>query len=276
MPEPAVGAQGLARAAANAAGRAAGRAARRAIVPAAMALVVVLPLAALVLRAFADAWRAPSLLPQDLGLRGVDAVVSERIGEALSVSLGVALASTALGLALAWPAARAIAGAGRLRRPLLVAVALPLLVPPYAVGAGLAEWMLRLGLADSHPGLVLAHLLYVLPYAVLVLAAGFTSEVRQLEEAARTLGAGALRRLLDVTVPAVAPALGVAAMLAFTVSWSQYGTSLAVGGGLPTVPIVLVPFAQSDLQIAAALSIVFLVPPLLALALAARAGIPRS
>jgi hypothetical protein len=56
------------------------------------------------------------------------------------------------------------------------------------------------------------------------------------------------------------------------VSWSQYGTSLAVGGGLPTVPIVLVPFAQSDPQVAAALSLVFLAPPLLALAAAARAG----
>lgn len=244
----------------------------RLALPSAVTLVVVVPIGLLGLRAFADVWRAPSLLPQDLGWRGLDAVVSEGIGDALTTSLAVALASTVVALILGWPAARAIAEAGRLRRPLLVAVALPLLVPPYAVGTGLAGWMLQLGLADSHAGLVLAHLVYVLPYAVLVLTAGFTREVRELEEAARTLGAGRARRLLHVTIPAVGPALAVAATLGFTVSWSQYGTSLAVGGGLPTVPIVLVPFAQSDLQIAAALSLVFLVPPLIALALAVRAG----
>lgn len=245
---------------------------RRRAAGTAVALLVVLPLAALLVRAFADVWRAPALVPQQLGVRGVDAVLSESAGEALFTSLGVAVATTAVALALGWPAARAMAEAGRWRRPLLVAVALPLLVPAYAVGTGLAEWMLRLRLADSYTGLVLAHLVYSLPYAVLVLSAGFTREVRQLEEAAETLGAGPARRLLHVTVPAVAPTLAVAAMLAFTVSWSQYGTSLAVGGGLPTIPIVLVPFAQSDLQVAAALSLVFLAPPLIALALAVRAG----
>ncbi|HZB75617.1 MAG TPA: ABC transporter permease subunit [Solirubrobacteraceae bacterium] len=248
------------------------RAAGRLALPLAVAIVVAVPLAGLALRAFADAWRAPALLPQELGLRGIEAVASEGIEEALANSLGVALAATLVALGLGWPAARAIARAGRLRPALLVAVALPLLVPPYTVGTGLAEWMLRLGLADTHAGLVLAHLVYVLPYALLVLTTAFTRHVLELEEAARTLGAGPARRLVHVTVPAVAPTLAVAAMLCFTVSWSQYATSLAVGGGLPTVPIVLVPFAQSDPQVAAALSLVFLAPPLLALAAAARAG----
>jgi putative spermidine/putrescine transport system permease protein len=248
------------------------RAAGRIALPLAVVVVVVVPLAGLALRAFADVWRAPAVLPQELGLRAVEAVASEGIEDALANSLGVALAATLVALALGWPAARAIAAAGRLRPALLITVALPLLVPPYTVGTGLAEWMLRLGLADTHAGLVLAHLVYVLPYAVLVLTAAFTRHVRELEEAARTLGAGRARRLVHVTVPAVAPTLAVAAMLCFTVSWSQYGTSLAVGGGLPTVPIVLVPFAQSDPQVAAALSLVFLAPPLLALAAAARAG----
>jgi putative spermidine/putrescine transport system permease protein len=194
------------------------------------------------------------------------------VAGAVGTSLTVALASTALALCLGWPAARAVAAAGRLRRPLLVAFAIPLLVPPYAVGTGLAEWFIRLGLADSRGGLVLAHLVYVLPYVVLVLSAGFTARLRELEEAARTLGAGAVSRLRLVTAPAVAPALAAAAMLGFTVSWSQYGTSLAVGGGLETLPVVLVPFATADPQVAAALALVFIAPPLLALVLAARAG----
>lgn len=55
-------------------------------------------------------------------------------------------------------------------------------------GTGLVTWLLRLGLADSIPGLVLAHLMYVLPYVVLTLVPVFGDRLRQLEEAAATLG----------------------------------------------------------------------------------------
>jgi hypothetical protein len=57
---------------------------------------------------------------------------------------------------------------------------------------------------------------------------------------------------------------------------SQYGLSLAVGGGLPMLPIVLLPFVGTDPQVAAALSLLFLAPAVAALALAAHAGrLPR-
>ena len=153
-------------------------------------------------------------------------------------------------------------------------LALPLVVPPYATGTGLAEWFLRLGLADTHAGLVLAHLVYALPYVVLLLAPAFGTGVVELEEVARTLGAGPARRLALVTVPAVFPALA-ATLLAFLVSWSQSGASLAVGGGLPMLPLVLVPFVGTDPQVAAALALLFLVPAVAALAVAARAASPR-
>ncbi len=53
----------------------------------------------------------------------------------------------------------------------------------------------------------------------------------------------------------------------FTVSLTQYGSTLAVSAGTPTLPILLVPFAQSDPQIAASLSLLLLVPALIAVAL---------
>lgn len=247
---------------------------RRFAAPAAILALVVVPLAALAVRAFADVWRAPALLPQELGLRGFEQIFSEGsgVGPAFAGSLTVATAATLAALVVAWPAARALAGARRARTALLVVLALPLLVPQYAVGTGLAEWFIRLGLADTFAGLALAHLVYVLPYVLLALSFGFGSAMDELEEAASTLGAGPLRKLAHVTLPAALPSLAVAAALGFVVSWSQYGTSLAVGGGRQTVPIVLVPFAQSDPQIAAALALVFLGPPLIVLLAAAPAG----
>ena len=66
--------------------------------------------------------------------------------------------------------------------------------------------------------------------------------------------------------------IGGSALLGVLVSWSQYGSSLAVGAGLPLLPLVLVPYIGSDPTVAAALSVLFLLPALAALALALRVG----
>jgi putative spermidine/putrescine transport system permease protein len=235
-------------------------------------LVFAAPLLVLPVQAVTDRWRAPALLPERLGTRGLQAAVGGGAGGALVNSLEVAAAATALALLLGWPTARVL-GDRRLRRPtpVLVLLAMPLLVPAYATGTGLAEWFLRLGLADGRLGLVLAHLTVVLPYVVLVLASGFGERLAELEEMAATTGLGPARRLALVTLPAVRPALAAAGLLGFLVSWSQYGLSLAVGGGLPMLPIVLLPFVGTDPQVAAALSLPFLAPAVAALALATHA-----
>jgi len=246
-----------------------GTAGRRVVV-AIVAAAALLPLLTLALRAAADEWRAPDLVPQRFGTRGVDAAFADASGavEAVGNSLVVALATTALALVLAWPAARVI-GERRVGRPTVVWVllGLPLLVPQFATGSGLVEWFLRIGIADTLVGLVAAHLVPVVPYVLLVLASGFGRDVREAEEAAEVHGAGPLRRLLVVTLPAVAPTLAVAALMGFLVSWSQYGLSLAVGGGTPMLPLLLVPFIGSDPQVAAVLALVFLAPAVLAVVL---------
>lgn len=234
----------------------------------ALALLTIVPLLVLPLRAVADVWRAPALVPQQFGTRGIDVVLAPGTGTltAITNSTVVALVTTALALVLAWPAARWLATAdARRRTPVLVVLALPLLVPPLAIGAGLAEWFLRLGLTRSLAGLVLAHLVAVLPYVVVVLAPGFTPAVRSAEEAARTLGADRWQVLRLVALPMLAPSLAVASLLGSLVSWSQYGSSLGVGRGVPMLPLVLEPFVGRDPQVAATLALVFLAPALLAL-----------
>jgi putative spermidine/putrescine transport system permease protein len=241
-------------------------------VAAAVGVAFAAPLVVLPVQAVADQWRAPALLPQRLGTRGLQVAIGGDAGSALVNSLEVAAVTATVALLLGWPAARAL-GDRRLRHPtpLLVLLALPLLVPAYATGTGLAAWFLRLGLADGRLGLVLAHLTVVLPYVVLVLTSGFGERLTELEEMAATAGLGPARRLALVTLPAVRPTLAAAGLLGFLVSWSQYGLSLAVGGGLPMLPIVLLPFVGTDPEVAAALSLLFLAPAIAALALAAHA-----
>ena len=237
----------------------------------AVALLFALPIAALVVRAIADEWRAPALVPQRFGLRGLDVALDA--GPAFAASLAVALVATGAAIAIGWPAARVL-GERRLRRPGLVflLLAMPLLVTPYATGAGLTEWFIRLGLAGTLPGLVLAHLVLVLPYVVVVLLSGFGARVSELEEMARTFGASPVRRLVWVTLPSLRATAAAAGLVGFLVSWSQYGSSLAVGAGRPMLPLVLLPFVRTDPQVAAAVALLFLAPALAALAVATRAA----
>lgn len=244
---------------------------RRGLVAGTVVLLFAAPVAVLGLQAFADSWRAPDVLPSDLGLRGFEVAFGGDALEGLANSLGIALTTTAVSLALAWPAARVL-GLRRLPRNgmFFVLIALPLLMPPYLAGFGLTEWFIRLGIDGTIFGVVLAHVTFALPYAILILLSGFGRDLEQLEEMARTAGAGPWHRLSWVTLPSLRPVLGAAALLSFLVSWSQYGTSLAIGGGLPTLPIVMLPFVRTDPQIAAALALLFLVPCLITLALATR------
>lgn len=242
----------------------------RGAVVALVTAAALLPLATLIVRAVADEWRSPAVLPQRYGVRGFEEAFADAsgAGEAIVNSLVVALAATAISLVIAWPAARVI-GERRLRRlgPMWVVLGLPLLVPPLATGSGLTEWFIRLGIADTLMGLIAAHLVPVLPYVLLILAGGFRQEVRDLEEAAAVHGAGPGRRLVLVTLPAMAPVIAVASLLGFLVSWSQYGLSLAVGGGTPMLPLILVPFISSDPQVASILALVFLTPAVAAVGL---------
>lgn len=239
----------------------------------ALALLAVVPLGALLVRAFADQWRAPALIPQEFGLRGVRVAFSGASAEAFGNSLLVAVTTAALALVIAWPAARVL-GERRLRHPapVFLLLAMPLLVPSYAVGTGLTEWFIRLDLDGTLPALVAGHLTFVLPYVIVVLLSGFGPRLSALEEVARVNGLSPLRRLVWVTLPSAAPTVGAAALIGFLVSWSDYGTSLAVGGGRPMLPIVLLPFVGNDPQVAATLGLLFLAPAVAVLAGAVRAG----
>ena len=154
-------------------------------------------------------------------------------------SSALALVVAALAVALALPAARALAlHAFRGKRLVLFALLLPMLAPPLAAAMGLHAVFLRAGLADSFLGVALVHLIPAVPYATFVLAGTFSGFDPDWEAQARTLGASPGRCGRASRCPAIAPGVALAAILAFVVSWSQYVLTLLVGGGrVLTVPL---------------------------------------
>jgi putative spermidine/putrescine transport system permease protein len=233
------------------------------------------PLVLLALWSLARAWYWPALLPREWSARAwlyIFAPESDVLSSLL-VSIGIALAVTALSIVIALPAARAIAlheFAGK--RALLFALLLPVLAPPLASAMGMHALFIRYGLADTALGVILVHLIPAAPYTTLMLAGSFSRFDPDYEAQARTLGASMFSVWRYVTVPAIAPGLAVAAAFAFIISWSQYLTTVLVGGGrVITLPLALVAFQRSgDEAMTAALSLVFLAPTLVVFAVVAR------
>jgi putative spermidine/putrescine transport system permease protein len=235
-------------------------AAPRVLALAAVAACALIPIAIVLLGSLASQWFWPALLPAGWTLRAWRYVLSGSggIGAALTTSMALALVVAALAVGLALPAARALAlHSFRGKRLVSFALLLPMLAPPLAAAMGLHSVFLRTGLADSFLGFVLAGTF-----------SGFDPDW---EAQARTLGARPWSVWMHITLPAIAPGVALAAILAFVVSWSQYVLTLLVGGGrVLTVPLALVAFQRGgDEAVAAALSVVFVAPLLLLFALAA-------
>jgi putative spermidine/putrescine transport system permease protein len=238
-------------------------------------LTLLLPFAPLVVWSFSGRWLFPALLPTEWGVRGWAYLLAPgtRVGEAFANSLLIALAVTAISVAIGLPAGRAL-GLHHFRGKTVIEflVLAPTLVPVIAVAMGLHITFIRFGLADTLIGVVLVHLVPVLPYVTLTLSGIFANFNVDFEAQARTLGANEWRVWWHVTLPAIFPGVMAAALFAFIISWSQYLLTLLIGGGaVPTLPVLLLVFVNSgDYAVASALSLVFIAPAVVALLLTSR------
>lgn len=239
------------------------------------AALVALPFVPLVLWAFAGEWRFPDLLPTTWSLRGMNHLFEPGggvLGAAFN-SLVIGAATAAASVAVGLPAGMAIGGyEWRFKGVVIFFILLPILVPPLASTMGVHVTFIRLGLADALPGVFLVHLVPTVPYTALILAGVFAERTGELEEAARTLGAGPWQAFLRVTLPDVLPGVAVAGLFAFLISWGQYVLTLLIGGGnVVTLPMLLFSAASgNDPVITSALALAFAGPAILALVLALR------
>lgn len=241
----------------------------------ALALALLLPFAPLLIWSFSRRWYFPALLPTEWSLRAWEYVLlpGSRVGPALGQSVVIALAVTGLAALLGIPAGRAL-GLHQFRGKRLVEflILAPTIVPTLAAAMGIHVAFIRYGLADSPGGVILVHLIPVLPYMTLIMSSVFANYNPDYEAQARTLGAKPRQVWRHITLPAILPGVVVGSLFAFVISWSQYVLTLLIGGGqVITLPLLLFAFANSgDNPITAALSLVFIAPALLFALLAAR------
>jgi molybdate transport system permease protein len=127
-------------------------------------------------------------------------------------------------------------------------VALPLVLPPTVlgfyvllgigsrspVGRAWTAWTGQ-GLAFTFEALVLASILYSLPFAVQPIAAAFSQVDATLLEASSTLGASSWRTFFRVVLPLSVHGVLAGAVLSFAHTLGEFGVVLMVGGNLPGV-----------------------------------------
>ena len=127
-------------------------------------------------------------------------------------------------------------------------VALPIVLPPTVLGfyvlmaIGSQGWVGKIWesafdrrLAFSFPGLVIASVLYSLPFAVQPFAAAFGGVDRRLIEASWTLGASKLRTFLRVILPLSVTGIVTGIVLSFAHTMGEFGVVLMVGGNIEGV-----------------------------------------
>ena len=241
-----------------------------------MITAVMLPFLVLVLWSFSARWFYPQLWPAEWGLRAwqyVFGTAGSQIVAGLVQSVLVAVVTAVISVLIGVPAGRALGlYSFKGKDTISILLTLPVIVPPLSVAMGLQLWFLKLGLAETFGGVVLVHLTFCLPYSVFVMWGVFSNYNPDYEDQARSLGATSWKRITRVMLPLTLPGIVVAGLFSFLLSWSQYLSTLIIGGGrVITLPILLFALMGSgDRPVAAAVSIIFVAPAFLALLFSAR------
>ncbi|HMR34388.1 MAG TPA: ABC transporter permease subunit [Geminicoccaceae bacterium] len=237
----------------------------RGIVLGLLVFVIFGPLLNLVLWAFAERWYFPHKLPAEFGLTFWGRVFAPRSNAMASLGTSVLIAclTVALSTALAVPAGWALA---RLKLPgralILLMFLLPQAFPNLSVYINVARIFYSLGLNGTILGVVLVHTVHGLVFAVWITTAAFSAVDRQLEEAARNIGAGPMRCFLTITLPLALPGIMAASIFVFLESLDEFTGTYFVGvPDVTTLPLLMFNASMGgNYQIASITALVLLLP----------------
>jgi putative spermidine/putrescine transport system permease protein len=168
---------------------------------------------------------------------------------ALLTSFQVAVAASMIATLIGLPAAYVLVRRRFPGRRLLAAVFLsPLMVPQIIVGVGLLQLYTALGGANSLTGLMMAHVVAVLPYVIRTVGAALSTTNRSIEEAAADLGANQVEVLVFVVVPMIKGGVLAAALFALIMSWINVEISIFLTTtGSYTLPVLLYNYMEYSL-----------------------------
>jgi multiple sugar transport system permease protein len=214
----------------------------------ALCTVMVLPVVLSVLASLKTTAEAaavpPTYVPSELSFDSYIRLWDYQAGlpHYLMNSLGTALLTIAIALALTIPAGFALA---RLPIPgkevLFVFMLLALIIPYQALLTPMFLMFVQLKLTNSIIGLAILHTTIQFPFSLYIMRNAFEAVPRELEEAAVIDGGGTFQVLRRVLLPSVVPAIVTVALFAFITSWNELLGSLVLNSreSAFTLPVIL-------------------------------------
>lgn len=230
-----------------------------------LSIIIIGPLIGVILWAFTEVWRYPSLLPTQWGLSyWSDTLSRADIRSALPLSIMLATVVTSLSAVICLPASYAFARLkfpGRL--PLLLSFLATNAFPRFGLYVSIAIVFFRLGLIGTIPGVVLIQVVNTLLLMIWIPTSAFQGIDRSLEEAAADVGASRIRVFIQITLPLVLPALSAAILLTFVSTFYEAQGALIIGiPNVTTMPVLMYSIINSQVivQYGAVISLVLWLP----------------
>ncbi|WP_138936141.1 ABC transporter permease [Roseovarius arcticus] len=161
----------------------------------------------------------------------------------------------------------------RFQRSFQIVSFAPLLFPQLLLGVAMLLWFSVLGgWFDFSPALwtaIIGHIVYITPFALIIIAVQVHGFDDTLEDAARDAGATNWQVFREITLPLIWPGVMSAAIFAFLLSWGNFYVTYSLAGTARTLPtFVFSGIAVGSSPVYPALATVTFVPALLLLGLA--------
>jgi len=112
-------------------------------------------------------------------------------------------------------------------------------VPPITLVIPYFGLVVALGLYNTYPGLILTHMVFTLPYAIIMITAYLNTLPRELDESVKVDGGTSWTALWRILVPISVPGLIAVGVYTFMISWNEYlfALTLTRTDDMRTVPI---------------------------------------
>lgn len=160
--------------------------------------------------------------PWNPSFAGYEKAIADQ-GRNLVTSLIISLSTVVVTLAIAAPAAYALAQfKWRWISWALLAILIAQMIPGVVIANALYAAYNDLGLLNTLHGLILADASHAIPFAILIMRAFMMSIPASIIEAARVDGAGQLRAFIAIAVPISRNSIITAGLFAFLFSWSDF------------------------------------------------------
>jgi putative spermidine/putrescine transport system permease protein len=192
-----------------------------------------------------------SLPTNGLSLRWFRAIADyPEFVHALRDSLWLAALSSTIAVLFAVPAALAVARYRFAGRDAMLGFFMsPLMIPPVVLGIAFLRFFTTIGIGGTLVGLLLSHIVIVLPFALRLVLAACTGIDRAVEQAAISLGAGPMTVFRRVTLPLILPGVVSGWVLGFITSFDEVTMTVFIASpSTITLPVRMFLYIQDNID----------------------------